>query len=163
MDSKKPGRTETRAGRAALIAAAAATAIWSSSALGRTQPDGDCIPADTLQGLNVPVEALVVEPVDHVPTDGVVPEVADIDLEHVTSDVGTPLLKLEPKVSKALREIFAAEQNDLAIPEVSTSPVADSDEVRNLCELNDEATPADSDVEEDELSLLRRQMYRIDI
>lgn len=163
MDSKKPGRTETRARRAALVAAAAATAIWSSGALGRTQPEGDCIPADTLQGLNAPIESLILEPVDHVPTEAVVPEIADIDLESVTSDIGTPLLKLEPEVSKALRDVFDAGQDDLAIPEVATSPVADSDDVKNLSELNDDVTPADSEVEEDELSLLRRQMYRIDI
>ena len=163
MDSRKPVSSETRARRAALVAAAAATAIWSGSALGRTQPDGDCIPADSLQGLNAPIESLQLEPVDHVPTEPAVPELADIDLESVTGDIGTPLLKLEPKVSEALREIFEAGQDDSAIPELATSPVADSDDVMNLSELNDDATPVDSEVEEDELSLLRRQMYRIDI
>ena len=97
------------------------------------------------------------------PTEPAVPELADIDLESVASDVGTPLLKLEPKVSEALREIFDAGQDEATIQEVATSPVADSDDIKNLSELNDDATPADSEVEEDELSLLRRQMYRIDI
>lgn len=163
MDSRKPVRGETRARRTALVAAAAATAIWSGNALGRTQPDADCNPADTLYGLNAPVESLVIKPADHVPTVRDTAEIADIDFEKVTSDIGTPLLKLEPQVNEALQEIFDAEQDDLAMPDVSTSPVADFDDVKSLSELNEKSAPADADVEQDELSLLRRQMYRIDI
>ena len=165
MDSKKPVRNGTRARRAALVAAAAATAIWSGGALGRTQTDGpDCDrnPAASLQALNPPIEVLVLKPVDHVPTDSDVSEISDIDLENVAGDTGTPLLKLEPQVSEALREIFDAEQ-DAGTPEIATSPVADYEDVKNLSELNEDAAPGDAEVEENELSLLRRQMYRIDI
>ena len=152
--------------RTALVAVAATTAIWSGSALGRTQPGEECNPADTLEGLNAPIEALIFKSVDHVPTTPDVSNISDINLEDATGDTGTPLLNLRPQVSEALREIFEADEsttNESVVPDVSTSTVADSDDVKNLSELNEEAAPIESALDEDELSLLRRQMYRIDI
>lgn len=164
MDSKTPVSTETRAARAALGVVIVATACWSSSALGRTQPGTDC--GSSLQALAAPIDTLVLTPVDHVPTEPGVSELDAINLEDATSDTGTPHLNLTPRVNDTLREIFDGDPDrsgDQAVQDVVTSPVAEFEDIENLSELPKNTSPVDSAVEDDDLPLLRRQMYRIDI
>lgn len=166
MESDKAVRNGTRVRQATIAAALVATACWSPVALGRTQPDTDCAAGASLDALSDPAESLVLVPVDHVPTVADVSKIESIHLEKATSDTGTPLLNLAPRVNDTLREVFdgdSAQGGPSQQPDVSSSPVADHEDVKNLSEITDEARSADDALEGADLPLLRRQMYRIDI
>ncbi len=166
MESKKAVSKGTRGRQATISAVLVATACWSAGALGRTQPDADCATGTGLDALSDPVDSLVLAPVDHVPTITDIAEIEAIHLEKATGDTGTPLLNLTPQVSDTLREVFAGDSQQEAgsqPPEVSSSPVAEHEDIKNLSDMADEARSADTVPEEDDLPLLRRQMYRIDI
>jgi hypothetical protein len=166
VDVKKPARHGTRAAHTTLLITIAATACWSSAALARTQPDPDCGVDASPETLADPVESLILKRVDHVPVEQEVSELEAINLERATGDTGTPLLNLAPRFNDTLREVFgkeASQEDESEATDVATSPVAEYEDVKNLSELTEEATPIDSTTEEDHLPLLRRQMYRIDI
>ncbi len=163
MDSKKPVRAGTRASRTALAVAVTMTVCWSSGALGRTQPGPDCGVGAGLEEIRAPAGTLVLTPVDHVPTETDTSELASVELDTATDDNVAPLLDLSPQINETSREIFDEGSDDSRAQELTTSPIAESDEVKNLSELSDESTPVEATVEEDDLPLLRRQMYRIDI
>ena len=168
MESKKPARSGTRARQATLAVAMITSACWSANAVARTQSEADCGARASLESITIadPVESLVLVPVDHVPTETDVSDIEAIHLQKATGDTGTPLLNLTPHVNNTLREVFGGdteEVDETTINEVSSSPVAEHDDVKNLSELVDESTTDEAPGEDDDLALLRRQMYRIDI
>ena len=138
-----------------------------SASAARTQADADCAGiSKALRALNMTDRSPNLENVDHAPlrSDIEVPaERAAVDV--TTVDLSTPLLRLGPRVSSAMQDIFgeaedAYTENDSDIP---VSPVAESDDVPTPSELPAEPDAA-GDVDEDiDLPLLQRQMYRTDI
>ncbi len=166
MDSKNAVSNGTRVRQATIAATLVITACWSAGALGRTQPEADCAADANLYTLSDPADSLVLVPVDHVPTMTDVSDIEAIHLEQATGDTGTPLLNLAPRVNDTLREVFAddgVQDAPSRQSDVSSSPVAEHEEVKNLSELADETSSTDAASEEDDLPLLQRQMYRIDI
>jgi len=144
----------------------ALTAVWSSNALSRTQPAAECDEGTELQTLTAPVESLVLTRVDHVPTEQDVSDLKSIDIEKVSRDTGTPLLDLAPRVNDALRGIFDDNGENLVDGtslEISVAPIAESEDVPDLSELADDTAPDGASLEDSDLPLLERQMYRIDI
>ena len=92
----------------ALTATATLAALWSGAAFARTQSDPDCAKiARHGESLDTPARPLAVDDVDHAV---VKPEGAtqpDNDAVIVsTIDLSTPHLKLGPRVSNALQDIF---------------------------------------------------------
>lgn len=166
MDSNSPSGNETRVRRAALVVIIALTAAWSSSALSRTQPATGCDGRHDLQHLSAPMDALVLDTVDHVPTEPSVSDLDSLDIETVARDPGTPLLTLAPNVNAAMRDIFEtgnAAAADETSPEIPVSPVAESEEIPDLSELPETGTTDGVPEGESDLPLLERRMYRIDI
>ena len=120
-----------------------ATALAASSAV---------VPCDQvgrdLKSLEVPVEALTVDAVDHVPTDHNAVDPAAIDEESAVTDSVAPILYLTPRMTNILRDMFGAAPEDLP-PETpgqpSSSPLADSDQQ------SDPIEPADAGNEASDL------------
>lgn len=113
-----------------------------------------------LRSLDVPVETMILNRVDHVPVDrtAVDPDDVKVDLRGVESDA--PIIFLTPRVTSILRDVFSAGDEDaLEVTEAkSVSPVADSEDVVDIvvAPLNDENETID-------LPLYQHQMYRKDI
>ena len=156
MDSCFSTRNFTKAGCAALAATLVLSVGWSSTALGATS---SLVPCDQvardLTSLDVAVDALSVNLVDHVTTEL---EPGSFETESDATDTLAPLLYLTPRVATILRDVFAPATENQALDveeEIQTSPLADSD---------DETSPADA-AEEREIALPRfqRQMFRTDI
>jgi len=156
VDSSFSTRNFTKAGCAALAATLVLSAGWSSTALGATS---SLVPCDQvardLTSLDVAVDALSVNLVDHVTTEL---EPGSFETESDATDTLAPLLYLTPRVATILRDVFAPATENQALDveeEIQTSPLADSD---------DETSPVDA-AEEREIALPRfqRQMFRTDI
>ena len=156
MDSSFSTRNFTKAGCAALAATLVLSVGWSSTALGATS---SLVPCDQvardLTSLDVAVDALSVNLVDHVTTEL---EPGSFETESDATDTLAPLLYLTPRVATILRDVFAPATENQALDveeEIQTSPLADSD---------DEKSPVDA-AEEREIALPRfqRQMFRTDI
>lgn len=108
-----------------------------------------------LQSLEVPVDALAVEAVDHAPID---PEI--IDAQSTASESVAPVLNLGPRVTHILRDIFDLSAEELlqeSSQQPPSSPLADSDQKTDTVEADD------AKVEEEELPRFQRQMLRTDI
>jgi hypothetical protein len=85
-----------------------------------------------LQSLEVPVDELTVDVVDHATTDAVT-----LDEQAADADPVAPILYLTPRVTNILRDVFGTTPEELprAEPEQpSSSPVADSDEKSDTVE-----------------------------
>ncbi len=115
--------------------------------------------ARNLKSLEVPVAALTVDVVDHVPTDP-----AAIDEQSAIADPVAPILYLTPRVTNILRDVFGTttEQLPLELPnerpqQASSSPLADS------VEKSDAVEPAEVEDETSAMSRFQQQMYRTDI
>ncbi|MDH3439660.1 MAG: hypothetical protein OEM63_02825 [Gammaproteobacteria bacterium] len=166
MDSIKPSGNETRVRRTALVIGIALAAAWSGTALSRTQPAADCGAGSDLLNLSAPVETLVLDTVDHVPTEPDVLDLDSIDIKGVTSDSGAPTLNLAPRFNDTMHDIFdedsAASVDDTSL-EIPVSPIAESEEIPDLSELPESGSADGVSTEESDLPLLERQMYRIDI
>lgn len=108
-----------------------------------------------LQSLSVPVAEMTVDLVDHVPVD---PEL--IDEEPAVRESVAPVLDLGPRVTNILRDVFGATNDELlqeSSEQASSSPVADSDENKDVAEVSDVT------VEKTQLPRFQRQMLRTDI
>jgi hypothetical protein len=156
VDSSFSTRNFVKAGKTALVTAFVLSAGWSSTALGATS---SLVPCDQvardLTSLEVAVDALSVDLVDHVATEL---EPGSFEAESDATDTMAPLLYLTPRVATILRDVFAPAAASQALDteeEIQTSPVADSD---------DETISVDA-AEEREIDLPRfqRQMFRTDI
>jgi hypothetical protein len=134
---------------AAALMASAAVHAASNSALPCDQVGRD------LQSLDVPVDGLAVDAVDHTPIDP-----ARLDEALAATDSATPVLNLTPRVTNILRDIFGTTDQELT-PETpsrpATSPLADIDEE------SDEAEPAEAEIDTSDLPRFQRRMFRTDI
>ena len=154
--------------RTVLALAATLAAFWSGAAFARTQAAPDCAEmAKYLESLDTPPRTLAVNDVDHVVVqrDGTA-QLEDDGVDVSTIDLSTPHLKLGPRVSNALQDIFGhggKASFDKALGEVTVSPVAETEDVPELSELSVEPDTAGEADEEIDLPLLQRQMYRTDI
>jgi len=166
VDVRKPVASRNRATPAALLIAFVVSVCWSGATLARTQPESESGVETSLDGIAGPV-SLVVKTVDHVPVEQEVSDLEDINIERATGDTGTPLFNLTPRFNETLREVFgrdeADQEGDSQATDVATSPLAEYEDIKGPSELADDVAPVDSNTEEDDLPLLRRQMYRIDI
>ena len=92
----------------------AAALMLSASALGA---NGARMPCDedgrALKSLDVPVEALTLATVDHVPIDrnAANPDVIETETRVTNSDA--PVIYLTPRVASILRDVFGAAEEDL--------------------------------------------------
>lgn len=171
MDSKQPSGNEARVRRTALATVIVLTAAWSSTALGRTQTAADCDAGHDLQNLAAPVNSLILKPVDHVPMEQDVTDMESTDIDKVAADNGTPMLRLGPHSTQSLRGLFedglfednGALQSGDSMTELSVAPIAESEESPDSPELSEDSAVEGASVEESDLPLLERQMYRIDI
>lgn len=152
----------------ALTASATLAAFWSGAAFARTQSDPDRAKITRhLESLDTPARTLAVDDVDHsvVKPDGATqPEDDAVDVS--TIDLSTPHLKLGPRVSNALQDIFGRGEKasfDEERIDVPVSPVAESEDVPELSERSVESDATNEASEEIDLPLLQRQMYRTDI
>ena len=149
-------RDFTKAGYAAIAATLLLSAGWSTTALGATS---SLVPCDqiarNLTSLEVTVEALSVDLVDHVATE------LDPDgfaAESDTTDTMAPLLYLTPRVATILRDVFAPAAVNQSLDSddaVQTSPVADS--------VDENRPTSATDENEIDLPRFQRQMFRTDI
>ncbi len=168
MDVKYPSRDSNKRMRFAAVAATIAlTTCWSSGAYSRTQSDVDCAEvAHNLQSLEIPVKSLSLETVDHVPLINDATAFEAIETDITSTDSAAPLLDLTPRAENALRYIFDDSQQiratDTAV-EISSSPIAETDEIPDISELPRKAVPESVIDEDSDLPLLQRQMYRTDI
>jgi hypothetical protein len=104
--------------------------------------------------------------VDHATLRSDIEVPADRDpVEVTTVDLSTPLLRLGPRVSSAMQDIFG-ETGDAYIgndSDIPVSPLAETDDQPTPTELPAEADASGDADEEIDLPLLQRQMYRTDI
>ena len=111
--------------------------------------------ARELKSLEVPVNALPVDLVDHAPID------PDVLYEPRTDTASaTPVLNLTPRVTNILRDVFGATNEELVEEtpsQPSSSPLADSDADA------DDVEPADVENESSDLPRFQQQMFRTDI
>ena len=106
-----------------------------------------------LQSLEVNVNDIAVDAVDHTPLDS---DIVDQNAE--ASETVAPILNLGPRVTNIMRDVFEAADEELADDAPATSsPLADSDEQKSDGEADD--TPANVS----ELLRFQRMMRRTDI
>jgi hypothetical protein len=167
VDSRNPEKGRKSLVSVTFVASIVAASCWSASAFGRTQTETDCSAvARALQSLEAPVESLSVNTVDHVAIDAGAAELDSINIETASADSGTPLLYLTPRVANALRDIFDNRQETGApdaMTELSSSPIAETEDVAERPERPDDTIPKSDGEAEIALPLLQRQMYRTDI
>jgi hypothetical protein len=159
VDSSYSTRDFTKAGFFALAATAVLSAGWSTTALGATS---SLVPCDQvardLTSLNVAVETLSVDLVDHVITEPKPGSFESIETNSDTTDTMAPLLYLTPRVATILRDVFepaAVNQTLDSDEELQTSPVAESIEETRSVDAEDEQVIS--------LPRFQRQMFRTDI
>jgi hypothetical protein len=135
----------------------AAALLMSATAHAASNP---VVPCDqigrNLQSLEVPVDTLPLEVVDHTPID---PDRL-LDEALVESDSATPVLDLTPRVTNILRDVFGASDEELTRETPSqpvSSPLADS------AGESDEAEPAAVEIDRSNLPRIQQQMFRKDI
>lgn len=168
MDLKNASREGNKRGRVtALAATLALTVCWSISAHSRTPTEVDCDKfARSMQSLEVPTRSLALTQVDHVPISSESVDFTTADTIATSAEQATPLLDLTPRAEDALRDIFEAgrdvELRKSAL-EMPSSPIAETEELPDISELPDNATPAAPISDDIDLPLLQRQMYRTDI
>ena len=168
MDSQNPTKGQKRNGAAAAIAATALlTTFCSATAFATTLTDRGG-PARELESPDPPAVTLRASTVDHVAIRSDASTLESGELEAKSDDTAaTPLLRLAPRVSSALRDVFderlpAAVEESLA--DVPASPLAESEDIKDVAEpAPDNAAPASQPDNEIDLPLLQRRMYRTDI
>ena len=111
-----------------------------------------------LKSLDVPVEKLTVNIVDHMPIDPDATKPISADAEPRVSDFEAPVLLLTPRVTNILRDVFGVSTTTPESKPESSSPVADRDTATETT-----LVPVDSESEEIAVPLYQRQMYRTDI
>jgi hypothetical protein len=129
-----------------------------SSATAHAASNSD-VPCDqvgrNLKSLEVPVDALPVNVVDHAPID---PDALYEPRADIAS--ATPVLNLTPRVTNILRDVFGATNEELTEEtptQPSSSPFADSDADA------DDVEPADVEIETSDLPRFQQRMFRTDI
>ena len=163
MDSKSPLKGRTCSAALSIALLTIVSTAWSSTALARTQTESDCDRvARALHALDAPAETLGIRSVDHVPIQS---ESAALDESDLEEEPTAPMLRLAPRVSNALRNVFDDGEViavDDTSPDIAVSPVAEREEVKDSADLITDDAGADSE-QDDDLPLLQRRMYRTDI
>jgi len=166
VDIRTPENRRAQKVKIAFATAIAVSVCWSASALGRTQSGADCDKlTQGLERLAAPAAQLTIEPVDHVTIDAGNFDTMAMEVQIDSDDTATPQLYLTPRVTDALRDIFATGPDlypqDPA-PELASSPLAETEDPADIAETADAipVTEADNEIA---LPLLQRQMYRTDI
>ena len=143
------------------LSALAAALMLSATALAANSAVVPCDQVSrNLKSLEVPVQALTANAVEHVPTDRHAVEHDAIDAESHLTDADAPILFLTPRVTIILRDVFGATTEDLPaeMPQrPSSSPLADSDSPADSIE------PAAAVIETSDLPHYQQQMFRKDI
>ena len=148
------------------------TAVWSVSALAASGPSCDNS-GHRLQTLNVSVEALAADTVDHIGTT-VEPATAPKPADKVNLAIA-PLLYLTPHIATILNSVF--DSTDVApgqqqatpeatMPEASRPAAANSAPQATAADVEDDKAPvngANSAFRNDDIARFQRQMYRKDI
>lgn len=134
----------------------AATLLFSAAAQAASNVVLPCEQVERdLQSLEIRVNALAADPVDHAPID---PDM--MDEESSVAESATPVLKLGPRVTTILREVFDMTTEESAYEtsnQPSSSPLADTDEPSETSEFDDAAN------ERSELPRFQQRMLRTDI
>ena len=164
MEENSPSREGQLTRNASVIAMLAALALgWSGAAQSRTQSDPGCL-TDADEALT---ETLNISPIDHMPIPSLSTVAATPDTESSEDeDHSAPLLDLTPRAESTLRDVFeVVDYVETAEPiaELPLSSIADTEDLPDVSELPDNATPvapAEADID---LPLLQRQMFRTDI
>lgn len=145
------------------LSAAAATLLLSASALAASKPVVPCEEVGrNLKSLEVPVETLNLETIDHGPIAQPTEESIAAEEDARTAAAESPIIYLTPRVTSILRDVFDSDtENPAPVMPVHpvTSPVADSEE--DLAETA--VAPADVVTEPQDVPHYQRQMYRKDI
>lgn len=146
------------------LSALAAALMLSATALAASN---SVVPCDqisrNLKSLEVPVEALTIDAVEHSPTDRRAVDPNAIDAESHLTDAEVPILYLTPRVTNILRDVFGATTEDRPsdpsdMPKQPTySPLADSEALAESIE------SADAVNETRDLPHYQRHMFRKDI
>jgi hypothetical protein len=113
-----------------------------------------------LKSLEVRVDSLSVDVVDHTPTVPVAANPNAIDEQSAVTDSLVPFLYLTPRVTSIVRDVFKTTTKELpqeTSEQPSSSPVAGSDGK------SDDVEPADAGNETRDLPRFQRQMFRTDI
>jgi hypothetical protein len=144
------------------------TAVWSVSVLAASGPACDNS-GHRLQTLNVSVQALAAEPVDHIGAtteSAAAPQPAD-----TVNQAIAPLLYLTPHIAAILNSVF--ESTDVApsqepvtrelVPEASKPATAASAPQATASDVEDDTAPVNSAFRNDDIARFQRQMYRKDI
>lgn len=167
--SRPPGGYVKSRFTAALIAVGS---IWSAAALAAAGVTDNCdrLPHNHVASLDAQLEALAVDPVDHVNLEPVAPNIESLALldaveeETLSNENARPFLFLAPRVATVLREIFSAVEEDwVQSPrQLPSSPMAETDDLLDVMSPRPEMMP-DFIIEDEELPHFQRQMYRTDI
>ena len=143
------------------LSALAAALMLSATALAASN---SVVPCDqisrNLKSLEVTVEALTVDAVEHGPIDRRAVDPNAIDAESHLTDAEVPILYLTPRVTNILRDVFGVTTEDRPsdMPKQPTySPLADSEALAESIET------ADAVNETSDLPHYQRQMFRKDI
>lgn len=140
----------------------AVTLILSTSALAANEPISPCEQVSRdLKSLDIQVETLIIDAVDHVPIDqkAIDPNALDANPRAGVSEA--PIIYLTPRVTSILRDVFGAATADRSSEtqeQNSSSPLADSEKT-----VESGVVSADEANESNELPHYQRQMYRTDI
>lgn len=167
--SRPPGGFVKARFTAALIAVGS---IWSAAALAAAGVTDNCdrLPHHHVISLDAELEALAVDPVDHVNLEPVAPNIDSlavldaVEEEFLSNENVRPFLFLAPRVATVLREIFSAVEEDWAQAprQLPSSPIAETDDFLDTTSPRLEAMP-DFSIEDEALPQFQRQMYRTDI
>ena len=142
------------------------TAVWSVSALAASGPACDNS-GHRLQTLNVSVEALAANTVDHI---GATVETATAPKPADTINQAiAPLLYLTPHIAAILNSVFDSADVAPGVPEASKPATAASAPQATAADVEDDTAPANSAnsansaFRNDDIARFQRQMYRKDI
>lgn len=145
------------------------TGAWSISALAASGPACDNS-GHRLQTLNVSVEALAPETVEHV---GVVAETTAVPAPpDAVNEAIAPLLYLTPHIAAILNSVFESSDNTAPdrpqpspgpVTETSKAPTAASAPQATASDTDDGSAPANAVFRSDDIARFQRQMYRKDI
>ncbi|MCI0518410.1 MAG: hypothetical protein L0Y45_11325 [Woeseiaceae bacterium] len=145
------------------------TGAWSVSALAASGPTCDNS-GHRLQTLNVSVEALAPETVEHV---GVAAETTAVPAPpDAVNEAIAPLLYLTPHIAAMLNSVFESTDNTAPDqPQVSTGPVTETAKAPTAAsapqattsDTDDGSAPANAVFRNDDIARFQRRMYRKDI
>lgn len=139
---------------------------WGAAALGASSADAGCDELSRdLQRLDITMETLEIDAVDHMPTG---PDVVNAEpLDGVTTSDGpaAPVLYLTPRVATILREVFGTSVDDDAETVDAAAPVADDAEIEGESDIDstEKTAPVTLIDQSEELPRFQRQMFRKDI